>query len=81
VADDRPRLLRSAQEIVEHIQDTQSVKLNNRPLEVNTLEQAAFRLAQSYDWQNGVGEMHRNFHNPWQSNSCCYAPRIAIVWR
>ena len=51
--DDRQRLLQSGKDIALHLQSTQTIDLAHKPLQAATLDQAAFQLAQSYDWQFG----------------------------
>jgi uncharacterized protein YyaL (SSP411 family) len=51
--DDRDRLIQSSAEITQHLRNAQSPALAYEPLESKTLDQAAFQLAQSYDWKFG----------------------------
>lgn len=51
--DDRPKLLQSGKEMALHLQSTQTNDLAYQPLQAAVLDQAAFRLAQTYDWQHG----------------------------
>jgi uncharacterized protein YyaL (SSP411 family) len=51
--EDRSKLLQSSEEIALHLQSAQMLDMASQPLQASTLDQAAFRLAQTYDWRNG----------------------------
>jgi uncharacterized protein YyaL (SSP411 family) len=51
--DDRTQMLQSGKEITLHLQNTHSLDLADQILQPATLDQAAFRLAQTYDWRHG----------------------------
>lgn len=51
--DDRPRLLESSRQISEHLQASPITMDKSTPLTLETLEEAAKNLAQSYDWKFG----------------------------
>ena len=51
--DDRERLLHSGGDITRHLQTAQNLDLKQQPIDPAGLDQAAFRLAQSYDWDHG----------------------------
>ncbi len=51
--DDRSRILRSGEEITHHLLESQDISHSAKPLNAATLQEAAMRLAQSYDWKNG----------------------------
>jgi uncharacterized protein YyaL (SSP411 family) len=51
--EDRQQLTQSAQEIARRLMEMQTSIQDSQPLDPAFLDQAAFRLAQSYDWQHG----------------------------
>lgn len=51
--DERDRLLQSSSDITRHLQNSQTLDLTHEPINLAALDQAAFRLAQTYDWQHG----------------------------
>jgi hypothetical protein len=51
--EDRDQLLRSSNEITQHLQNAQSFSLDFQPLDLTILDQAAFQLVQTYDWKHG----------------------------
>src|SRR3990172_8362467 len=51
--DDRERLLHSGSDITKHLQSIQVLKMVDQPIDQSSLDQAALRLAQSYDWEYG----------------------------
>lgn len=51
--EDRQQLLRSAENITQHLQSNQMTILPDIALESHQINQAASQLAQSYDWQHG----------------------------
>jgi uncharacterized protein len=51
--EDRGKLLESGKDITKHLQSVQRLKETNQPIDPAGLDQAAFRLAQSYDWEHG----------------------------
>jgi uncharacterized protein YyaL (SSP411 family) len=51
--DDRTRLLQSGAEIAQHLQNAQLPDMAYQSTNSAVLDQAAFQLAQTYDWQHG----------------------------
>lgn len=51
--DDREKLLHSGADITRHLQTAQNLDLKQQDIDPAGLDQAAFRLAQSYDWDHG----------------------------
>jgi uncharacterized protein len=50
---DRDDLLRTGRQVAEHLQQANQIGGTSTPLQTKTLEDAAMRLSQSYDWKNG----------------------------
>jgi len=50
---DRQQLLQSSQQITAHLQNANQIHAEFAPLEAQTLDKAAFALAQAYDWKFG----------------------------
>jgi hypothetical protein len=51
--EDREKLLQSGVEITKHLQSIQKHNVINQSIDPAILDQAAFRLAQNYDWEHG----------------------------
>jgi uncharacterized protein YyaL (SSP411 family) len=62
--DDREQLLRSGAEITNHLIKNQSAQLKEEGLTPDILNQASFRLAQSYDWKHGGWGQAPKFPQP-----------------
>ncbi len=62
--EDRQRLLVSASEIIQHLKKSSLQNYSREALDLDVLEQAAFRLAQAYDWQYGGWGQAPKFPQP-----------------
>jgi uncharacterized protein YyaL (SSP411 family) len=62
--EDRPRLLQSAQQITQHLQETIQLNPDTAPLDKGIPEQAALNLAQNYDWKYGGWGQAPKFPQP-----------------
>jgi len=51
--DDREKILNSAKILLDQLRIEVTNKLPQYPLSINLLDEAAFRLIQTYDWENG----------------------------
>jgi uncharacterized protein len=62
--EDRPALLNSAGEIIQHLKNNLHLDRSGEALQPDSLEQAAYRLAQAYDWQSGGWGQAPKFPQP-----------------
>jgi uncharacterized protein len=61
---DRQQLLRSSQEITEHLKSAPQMTSSGKELTMEALNQAALALAQSYDWKHGGWGQAPKFPQP-----------------
>lgn len=61
---DRSQLVNSGEELATHLRDSAPMRTEIQPLSPKILEQASFKLAQAYDWENGGWGQAPKFPQP-----------------
>ncbi len=61
---DRSQLIQAGEELVSHLRSSVLLQAETQPLSSKVLEQASFKLAQTYDWKNGGWGQAPKFPQP-----------------